>query len=613
MNGRRCWVDLLGERGRSRSGERGRSRSGAERSRSEAGRSRSEAGRSRSEAGRSRSDAGRLFPEREPPGSPDRERPRSPRRRSTRSPLDAVTRRIAATTLLVLALLPLPALATGFTDIGQDMRAEGRTWFDFQGALRVRGDVLYNLDLDRGLTPSGRPLFPVSLADPSAQTLTNADMRLRTDLAFYAPFGGVAVKIRIDAFDNLALGSTPDGLPSAATSQRPPEDVLRIKRVYGEALTPFGILAAGRMGAHWGLGILTNGGDCADCDSGDAADRIAFITPLLSHIFAVAYDFSSVGPTTPRISGTRVVDFEPTDDVHTFTFAFMAWRSDLARERRRKAGKTTVDYGGLVSHRWQDNDIPASYLDLAQPIPLTSAQVMMRGFSATAFDAWFRITHPSFRIESEVAVLLATVDQASLVPGALFRDPVESLQIGAALESEVGSPDDPFTGGLDAGYASGDPAPGFGAVSAPNAPAARPGDLEGAQGNPPHDNRVDNFRFHPDYRIDRILFREIIGTVTDAVYVRPHVRWRFYDFGAGRFTASLAAVASWAIEEASTPGGDTGLGVELDPTVVYESRDGFSVALEYASLFPLAGLDNPAAGLSAKPAQLFRFRFNYAF
>ena len=29
------------------------------------------------------------------------------------------------------------------------------------------------------------------------------------------------------------------------------------------------------------------------------------------------------------------------------------------------------------------------------------------------------------------------------------------------------------------------------------------------------DTTVDNFRFHPDYHVDRILFREIIGTVTE--------------------------------------------------------------------------------------------------
>jgi hypothetical protein len=41
--------------------------------------------------------------------------------------------------------------------------------------------------------------------------------------------------------------------------------------------------------------------------------------------------------------------------------------------------------------------------------------------------------------------------------------------------------------------------------------------------------------------------------------------------------------------------------------------DGFGAALEYAALFPFAGLDNPVAHLNAKPAQLVRLRLMYRF
>jgi uncharacterized protein (TIGR04551 family) len=125
--------------------------------------------------------------------------------------------------------------------------------------------------------------------------------------------------------------------------------------------------------------------------------------------------------------------------------------------------------------------------------------------------------------------------------------------------------------------------------------------------------RVDNFRFHPDYRVDRILFREIIGTVTDAVYARPHVKLRLFQSTSGSITASLAAIASMAMFASSTPGLKRPLGVELDPTIAYEGHDGLAVALEHAILFPLAGLDNTAANLAAKPAQLVRLRLAFRF
>jgi uncharacterized protein (TIGR04551 family) len=506
--------------------------------------------------------------------------------------------------LLVCLLQPAGARATGFTDIGQDIEAQSETTFLFHGALRVRGELLYNLDLDRGPTPSGQLLFPVPLADPTSQWLTHADLRLRTDLAAYLPVAGLAVKLRMDVLDNLGLGSTPAGTPSTTTTQGAPPVALRVKRAYGEVLLPFGLLAAGRMGAHWGLGMLSNGGDCADCDSGDSADRIALITPLLGHLWALAYDFSSSGPFSARHSGQRTIDLDPTDDLRSVTLAFLAARSDQSRERRRAAGKATVEYGLSASYRWQDNDVPASYLSLASPVPLTSAQVMSRGLKAAAFDAWFRLTLPALRLEAEAAVLLAEIRQTSLVPGALLHEPMRGTQVGAALETEW----TPLAGRLGVGLDF-----GFGAFPGTNQAAPRAGDLDGPQASPPWDNRVDNFRFHPDYRIDRILFREIVGTVTDAFYFRPHLRCRLLELGPGALSVSLAAVASFAVEPESTPGMRRPLGIELDPTLAYENALGFSAVLEYAALFPLAGLDNAQPVMKAKAAQLLRLRLLYRF
>ena len=55
---------------------------------------------------------------------------------------------------------------------------------DYRIFFRSRAELFWNLDLDRGNTPSGDPLFPVPQADPLSQLLTHGDMRLRTDLAF---------------------------------------------------------------------------------------------------------------------------------------------------------------------------------------------------------------------------------------------------------------------------------------------------------------------------------------------------------------------------------------------------------------------------------------------
>jgi uncharacterized protein (TIGR04551 family) len=238
---------------------------------------------------------------------------------------------------------------------------------------------------------------------------------------------------------------------------------------------------------------------------------------------------------------------------------------------------------------------------------------MERGFTATATDLWFRLSTAHFKVEFEGAYLRAEVDQSSLLPGVEFYESASSNQIGAAIQSELTLPNTSFTVGLDAGFASGDPSPGFGAVTDLSAPQPKPGDLDGPQANLPFDRKIDNFRFHSDYRVDRILFREIIGTVTDAFYLRPKLRFPIADAGGAKLTFEAAAIASFAVESTSTPSGSSALGIEVDPSLRYETRDGFVAALDYALLLPLAAFDNPNAGLDATAAQLLRLHLRFPF
>ena len=477
------------------------------------------------------------------------------------------------------------------------------------GALRVRTAQLYNLDLDRGLDSTGKPIFPLPLG--GGQWLQSNDMRARTDLAAYAPGVGVAVKARIDWLDNVALGGSPDlagGSPATSSGQRPTTVV--VKRAWAEALTPAGTLAVGRMGAHFGLGINANGGDCEDCDHGDASDRAAFVSPLFGHLLAVAYDWTASGPFTTSKDGGRPIALEPSDAVAGPTLAILKVHSPAALARRAAAGRTSVEYAAYISHRTQDRDVPASYLPTAAPVTsFTSADLTARGFSAVATGGWFRISNDRYRIEAELAYLSARVAQPSLIPGAAVTEPITSHQLGIAMESDanVGA----GKVGLDCGLASGDSAPGFGAFPTAGQGATIPGQFDGPQASAPGDRTVDNFRFHPDYHVDQILFREIVGTITDAYYVRPHAKVKLLEVGAGHLEASAALIASWAIESASTLSGQRFLGIELDPELRYVSRDGFALTLDYGVLAPGAAFDNTT--LKAQPAQSLRVRAGFAF
>ena len=127
----------------------------------------------------------------------------------------------------------VPQASAQFHDLGNEIRAHDDPddfSVELHGYMRTRGEVLSNLDLDRGLTPSGEALFAVPLDDPNAQNLTHADMRLCSDVSIYAPGGGVAVHVRLDLLDNLTLGSTPDDVPSATVGQRALDSAIHIRR-----------------------------------------------------------------------------------------------------------------------------------------------------------------------------------------------------------------------------------------------------------------------------------------------------------------------------------------------------------------------------------------------
>jgi uncharacterized protein (TIGR04551 family) len=238
-----------------------------------------------------------------------------------------------------------------------------------------------------------------------------------------------------------------------------------------------------------------------------------------------------------------------------------------------------------------------------------SADLVGRGFSATGAGGWFRLSGAAFRLEAELDVFRARLEQPSLIPGADITVPVTSNQLGFAMQSAILA--GPVQIGFDTGYASGDDAPGFGAFPKIGQGPTMAGAFDGPQANPPRDRTVDNFRFHPDFRIDQILFREIIGTVTDAFYVRPNARATLLTIGRGKVEVIAALIASWAAEATSTPSGAKALGVEVDQELRYASRDGFAINLAYGLLVPGAAFDNTM--LAAQPAHALRLRLGFGF
>ena len=78
-------------------------------------------------------------------------------------------------TFLAVVLLSATAFASGLSDHGEDLVPREKFDFALDGYFRTRGEWLYNLDLDRGTTPSGKPLYegtgPIELQSGAYYTL----------------------------------------------------------------------------------------------------------------------------------------------------------------------------------------------------------------------------------------------------------------------------------------------------------------------------------------------------------------------------------------------------------------------------------------------------------
>jgi len=539
--------------------------------------------------------------------------------------------------LLCLGLAPAAALAsTSEAGYLSDPAGKGRpthhddplltalsTRFYLHGFYRMRWNMLDNLDLDRGPTPStNKTIFPTRFDDSGA--LQGGDMRFRMELSMDIA-RSVKIHARIDALDNIVLGSTPNGFPRnarvpmsvATTGQRAPvegvnafTDSIRVRRVYGEVMLPFGYLAAGRMGAltPWGLGLLVQPGNALDADNGDNADRIVFAIALLGHLLLATYEFSSSGPVI-GVPFNASTDQDPRDDVRSFAFALANYDTPETVKRKLRAGMSILNYGLIFSYRDQQLDVPGWYAGTIEERAIRSGEVVQRNAYSMLLDFWFLYRNPWLRIELEAIYAQGNIANGSLVPGVNLTEPLTSSQYGGVLQIALSPPRSRWGVGVEVGLASGDDAPGFGVAPPINQIKSVPGDIDGPQINYPNDNTVNNFRFHPDYRVDLIFWRRIVGQVTDALYFKGAAHFDLTQ----RLRFWTSVIYSRAMEASTPPGGSAELGVEIDAGLRYNYDPGFEIQLSSGVFVPFAGLRNTELSLDPRPAFVLQLILGYVF
>ena len=166
----------------------------------------------------------------------------------------------------------------------------------YDGYFRARGNMFYNLDLDRDRAPALR---------------TYTDFRFRLNPTFYIT-DKVRVKSSLNFLDGV-LGGSPfrggaygnparadnplisnnganRGLTGSSSSsyggaylpdgyvQSSAFEPITLRRAWLEWDTGFGTLMVGRMPHQFGLGIYANAGDDADQEIGSSRDRVVFDT-----------------------------------------------------------------------------------------------------------------------------------------------------------------------------------------------------------------------------------------------------------------------------------------------------------------------------------------------
>ena len=534
--------------------------------------------------------------------------------------------------------------------------------FVANGYFRVRPELFTNLNLNRADDPSGYSFVPRSPVSARDRTMAGVNMRFRFEPTLNVS-EQVRVRAQIDALDNVIFGSSPDYaysrnaasgwaydrdvfsiLSQSQSTQKSGltalSDSIAVKRVWGEVETPVGILRFGRMGSQWGLGMLHNDGNCQDCDTGDTVDRLMFVAQPIGQLYiAPAFDFNAEGPSTARaLTGGQPIDLTNSDDTHSFVVA-VAWR-DLEEQARAKidAGGTVLNGGVHFTYRWGRNDSTDLYL---APFAdegsgglgpsLTGGFVQRLGFLIVP-DIWVKLERKDFRLEFEAAMMYGTLANRALSSATASiagqNQALTILQFGAVLQGEYRLLGGALQIMAEVGFASGDSAPGMGNYQRRTTKDAdgntQPGDIDGRQfacqsTGGCTDSQIKNFRFNRDYRVDSILFREILGGVTDSLYVKPTLRYRITDglfvFGSALYSRAIfpesTPSARYVTDSAGnvTVQADANLGIELSAGARYETEDGLFGQVSYGVVFPLGGLyDNrPAAtGISVEASQAIR-------
>jgi hypothetical protein len=476
--------------------------------------------------------------------------------------------------LLLALVLALPASA-----------AEVR----FDGSYRLRFNGGTNLLLDDQSFASGQ------------KSWVEHRLRLTPKIVQIGEGGGLEIQSSFDILSGQVAGDTAADFRGYGLTGRSERNGFKaegfdFRHLFAQVRTPAGLLQAGQMPSHWGMGMVANGGngeeetDFGDVRFGDIVERLLFATrPLVGFM----------GPKS-----------ELAQHVAVAAGADLVYRDRFAQLVVKNGGGLQIGdvaWQGLLAVIYDPSDRSRAGVYLARRVQNFAAGG--GDLHIWIFDAHLRHTQS---VES-LGLLLSLEGEAAQIYGGTSHAPNLSAlgttrvtQQGAALRA--GAARGQFEAELEGGYASGD--------------------------SNPFDDRATNFQMNRDFKVGLVLFDEVMmfqtqnaarrlsdpnlsgapppgldllpseGAVTNALYLKPTLRWKpallrgtLRFIGSALFArAPQPVVDPYQALVSSAPknafGHDAGrnYGVELDAAVGYRARIagplGFESGVQMGYLIP---------------------------
>jgi uncharacterized protein (TIGR04551 family) len=525
---------------------------------------------------------------------------------------------------------------------------------EIDGYFRVRTDYFHKLNLSQGYAADDRiptgtfrpPPFPVPAECPalpvacSAHNLGGGNLRLRLEPTINVT-DQVRVHTQIDVLDNTFMGSTPDSLISItrpgdrtgkapigalSNTQDPPElnrnsllSGIRAKRAWGEVDSEFGSLSFGRMPWHFGRGMTFNSGNCQDCEGGTTVDRVMATTQIYGHQLALAWDWGAAGPTTAMTNLAKynaddpAIDLSQEDDVFELMASIQRYDDERKFRERVDVGEVAVNYGFQLVYRRQNSEVtgftsvtPVAVAANSTNTPpadtaLARENLVPQPMGATVFlpNIWFKLGWKILTLEAEASAVLGTIDNAGPLVESGPNQKLTLRSFGWVVATELRVYRNAFYLGFETGGATGDQAEN---IASPLNYRYR------LVQQPAGDTSLRDFKFNPDYHVDEILFRRLLGTVTNAIYFKPSMTYWLDLVETRQIGLTGAVLYSLAPVPVSTPGNSLSYGIELDAGISYRNpADGFFGGITYGVLWPMGALDRGIVNASVSGSSLGGF------